>query len=953
MSLSDKQYQALKRILRAILSGNRYDQNPRVGEPTLLSFLNQLLDVGSPEVSIPATQITSINDAFRALLSDSSFGTPGTPTVADLSSLFAQLMTEMIGAAQLPAAQYSTLYSIFRDALSGHLYPVSPRLSDADFLYYLNTFGVPLSFYASGGYWDLATMSGSQGDNISAPIASAIGSKLLTPSTVVPPKVWDNAVHGNRAAHGTSSITGANEVYLTCNEGASVFQGDTWTVGMDGRQTQRLDMAWWSALRGDGSSTEQIFGRQSGEAFAVRKKSPTGGTVTYAGALLSAPYDDMRVIWSLVRNRLTIYSMPPSGVMQTDSLGLIDPAVLSAGITRLTFGASVSSVPFEGGNYYFGKIMFSALPMSAAQALAQFGQWRATDYLLSTGYRVGIPGDSITLCSEDLINSAGWRGVLAEFLYTNALSLFTTSSAGVIRQGVGIGNTFTSSLSGQTIAQILGAALTDIASAVTPIRYMALMMGDGDNNAGTPLATIRASYVSAYISIMNAGMARDPLFFVSVSTLLPLSPIGGTIDTGITAFNAAIASDWDSLDAIYPNNKCYRWDAHSAVGGVWTPPCFAPDLAHPNRFGNLQMALHPTFGLLAASNGSTKLGLTLRAASSSVARPVTLVCSVTAPSGGAALAFGVPVIITFNCSRIGGTAVIIKDGSPIGSGTWTEIYDVTSAFGGNCFTNNPQGQFLWTPTSADVGAHTISVQVTDIDTVTVSTSATVSVTVTSHASVQSIFGSAVIAYYDTSLGSSGSTLNDQSGGGHNLTGLGAITADDLTLNNQQTIAIAATQTWVSNLALPRAGTTPTCIISVMKLTTQPAAGGRVWLAAGAVTNEEFVEFLSDDSVRTFNGTAVNVATPLAVGTWQVVRADFSNSSSDIASAGAQQTTGNAGNAAASGNTRNINGYSGTGGGGVDHSLFQLIYLNAIPTPTQMTAYYALIDTLTASTVVHP
>lgn len=600
---------------------------------------------------------------------------------------------------------------------------------------------IPLSFWLSGGYWDLSALPGNQADQISTTLASQIGANVLTPSSTVKPQVWDNAVGGNRAAHFTSSDTGANETYYTSNNLAALFQGTptSFVVAMHFRQTRLLDMPLWSVLRGDGASNEQLWGRQTAEKFQLRKNSAGGGLVTKIGRSNLDPYGDMIVIWILDSGNISIFSAANADVTPyVDALGAYDVNSLSAGLNRFTAFSSVSSVPFEGANGYLGKLAVSSASLAGAGytpttfAAQLVNQWRASNYLVkqaATGRCVSIPGDSETLGAQDTVSNAGRRGMFAQFCYDNALSLYTVSTSPGVRAGSGIGNTFSSSFSSQTIANIQASAVADLAAAPTPVRFADIMAGDGDNNAGTATATMMASMQAMYIAVLNAGIARDPNFRIAVSTLPPISPPGGTIDLGVTAFNGAIGAVWNTIDGLYPSNKLFRWDAWRALGQVWSALYFGADPGHPNRLGLLTEALHTTYGLFRASDGSTLLGNWLRANSPTAAKPVALTCAITFPAPAATLPNGTPVTITGTCSRLGAN-VVVTLASQNGSALWTETYTVTTSFGGNDTTSNPQWALTVTPPAGDIGARTITAVATDIDGTTTASATGVAVTVT-------------------------------------------------------------------------------------------------------------------------------------------------------------------------------------------------------------------------------
>lgn len=205
-----------------------------------------------------------------------------------------------------------------------------------------------------------------------------------------------------------------------------------------------------------------------------------------------------------------------------------------------------------------------------------------------------------------------------------------------------------------------------------------------------------------------------------------------------------------------------------------------------------------------------------------------------------------------------------------------------------------------------------------------------------------IFGSSnILRYVDTRLAATSTTLTDQGTLGNSYTGTGmVVTASDATLANVKTVQVPTTTTLASALILPQAGTTPTCEILVMKLLT--STGGQQIILSPGANFELLVEFLgaSGDILQDVNGALAGppFGSTEGTGVWQLTRSDFSNQATDYHAAGRFMQQANAGNNAATGLARTMNGFGAPGN-------FQLLLgltLNIIPTPSQWNRLRALL-----------
>lgn len=215
----------------------------------------------------------------------------------------------------------------------------------------------------------------------------------------------------------------------------------------------------------------------------------------------------------------------------------------------------------------------------------------------------------------------------------------------------------------------------------------------------------------------------------------------------------------------------------------------------------------------------------------------------------------------------------------------------------------------------------------------------------------SIFGAANVIQWvradkgiTTATGVSG--WADQSASGNNyaqVTGSfqPAYNAADSTLNGQPTITFDGVDDTLvdAGFTLPSPATTPTCALAVAKYISysgQPALFGDASNTAAIC-----LVSVAANTVRSQAGSVVGPVT-LNAGSWARIRADFSNSVSDVLRVGSNQVTGNAGSSTASGRA------IGTLGSGfqANVAVYELVYLKAIPTVAQMAAYDAYVTALT-------
>lgn len=204
-----------------------------------------------------------------------------------------------------------------------------------------------------------------------------------------------------------------------------------------------------------------------------------------------------------------------------------------------------------------------------------------------------------------------------------------------------------------------------------------------------------------------------------------------------------------------------------------------------------------------------------------------------------------------------------------------------------------------------------------------------------------IFGSAsVIQWVNAGLGvtlnvGKVATLADQSSSALDYTAAGsaqpAFTTTDASYNNKSTFTTdGVANTLTSSLNLPLASVTPTCLLFIFKPIV--CAATFVPIGPNGATVSKLINIDSATTINSLNGSFVTRA--VAAGTWYRVRADYSNNAADIFKVGSSQTTGNVGDTAVT-NGRLIGSRTIQF---INAAFREVIYLNRIPTGSEMTAY---------------
>lgn len=201
-----------------------------------------------------------------------------------------------------------------------------------------------------------------------------------------------------------------------------------------------------------------------------------------------------------------------------------------------------------------------------------------------------------------------------------------------------------------------------------------------------------------------------------------------------------------------------------------------------------------------------------------------------------------------------------------------------------------------------------------------------------------IWGSHALQWVNGNLGSPTSVFwKDQTANGKDYTSVAGPTfGTDATLANQTTaIFNGTTQSMTSSLTLPLSGTTPTCLIAVFKLLALAAGNAIIFSDGNSQVNE--LTYQNSGTAFAYNGNVIS-RTAAPVNSWVRVRIDFSHSAGDIFKLGSTvAVTGDAGNAAATTNGRSICGFTSAI---CNVAVWELFYLNIIPTSGDVAAYDA-------------
>lgn len=450
--------------------------------------------------------------------------------------------------------------------------------------------GLPLGdlAWSGGGWFDLLSVPGIQGDPITAGVASQAGSNSVTPASS--PLVNDRAVGGRRGANVVDTGVSNTQPRFSCNALASLFPGgQAWSVVWDFRQSKQADMPLWSALS---STTTDAMGCRSvaGQLLSFRYRSTATGIVTVTGTInLAYDYHILAATYDGADLRLFVD-------------GALDPATpvavpaLAIALNRWSWLASTSSATFEAATGFARRIAVSPSYISPAQVATVVDYFRSLDTTLPPSDAL-VPefimaGASIMAGTTDTVTVAGYRAGVSKFVLDGALSW---ASVGNHPQGI-VPTRNTPSQSGESANSIM---LQVINNATARTSLVVMDLGNQAVNVGRTAAQTLTEISNALNGARAAVYALNPNAQFVQPNMCPywepaFNAVVGDVNLGLPALQAA-------SDALFPGSpKVLAADFNTAIGGpsfVAANYVFATN-DHPNNTGyNLLIP-----ALLGASN---------------------------------------------------------------------------------------------------------------------------------------------------------------------------------------------------------------------------------------------------------------------------------------------------------------------------------------------------------------
>lgn len=730
---------------------------------------------------------------------------------------------------------------------------------------------IPLSFWTSGGYWDLSKLSGNPGDPVTTTIASSTGSNVLTPMGGL--SINDTAIGGIR----TLTNVYANGNMLRCDALASQFtKGNTWTVAVRYRSQGSLHP---SPIFSGGHSTTAVhdFFQISQSTLGICQvisDTLAGGTITRTGSTQLNYDDHIIVVWS---DGTTIF-VNIDGVTETLDNALLDT---NANVMdRFAFGGVFSTAGSNFLDGYIQKCAMSTSAFSTANAIILNNQWRAGDFTVTksacTQY-IWI-GDSITETSINTQYGAGFREYVLQWIVDNGLSLHAVG----LRNGGTVPDRLNEAQGGANLATILANSQSAAGTAGINPRF-GLFMGGTNNMAGNTTAIQLAAWRSTAQGIQTAFVAKDSAFRLITTTIPSVETGTSPADTNVPLFNtglqAAGTGEFDFFDSQNPSNHLIRYDAYAALGSAWSLtywdawpiPDGVGNTTHPNEIGCQ----------VAGAAQVVAAGLYMRSQSATI---VPLKATITSPLPGATLTTGTVYPINVQVSRYPSTVVIKKNGVSIGSATMNKL----------------SGTINYTAISGDIGTLSFTAVVTDSLDNTTATSAAVSTTVAAPSAtpLTIISSGTVVPWVRADLGittvsGAVSLWADQGSGGKNYAQASGTlrptyNTTDATLSNLATMTFdgATSVLNIASIAL----TAPYTIYLIMK----PIAwtSGSYFFGSSAEVAARLLFTSASPKMEMQGSSLANLSNGVALGSWARVRAKFTNSTSDKFKAGsATEVTG--------------------------------------------------------------
>lgn len=553
----------------------------------------------------------------------------------------------------------------------------------------------PLSFWTLGGYWDLSTVGGFNGDPIpGTPIPSSIGANSL--AVIDSPHIQDSAIGGTRAMLcDTTSLA-----HFELNACASrIAAGLPWTMAIEYCATSDVLPVPLMCAGSSGDAVHNWFRAQqiNGTQFLTLTQNTVANGLTTTNNATDLQYNPHQMV--IRSDGTTITGQIDNG--SPFSLGPID----TAGFTcdRLAFGAIVSTAIAQGGDVLFSKIAFSFSRISDAQMAGQIAAWQALHLTVPIGSApyYAMSGNSETQGTTGN-NAGGWRQVIGTWIEACGMSVYAwgpfEQGTFQYRQHVAQGGADCALIASNYVS-----AINTIPGATPKLTIN--MMGTNNMGAGS-FPSANAAYTAAATSMANALIAKDPTAKITLTKLLAFDPAATPFAANATTFNASLVSTiWPALKAAFPGTfivpgDTNAWDSRTSIPNYSAPLYF--DTTHLNT---------PGYDLEGADQIMT-VGHLLRALSPTINALAVLVSS---PAPAATIHVGTPTTIKFGATRYPCLYEVFLNGVVVGTGTATP--------------KTVLGSFVFTAVGGQIGAGVITVRATDLLDGTVAVSPGVNVTI--------------------------------------------------------------------------------------------------------------------------------------------------------------------------------------------------------------------------------
>lgn len=446
--------------------------------------------------------------------------------------------------------------------------------------------------WASGGWFDLISVAGNEGDAITAGSTSLAGSNVLTPQSS--PLVNNTPVGGCRGCYVLDTGVSGTEPMFRCDAIAALFTaGAAITIGHDWRSAKQANMPLWQVRSGTGGVTDFIGAYVRSEKVVVEYRSASTGLVTLTGATGLA-YDYHRITYRFTGTLLYVYI---DGVIDPNLNG-VSLAIPTLNVNRFAWLGSYSTTSFDGATGYARRLFVSPSDIGGS------GITTVDDYLVAHDYTLQISnalvqnficaGASILVGSTDTVTGAGYRAGISQYIIAQKLSW---AALGDHPQGF-VPTRETPAQSGQSATAITTQVISFVNSKT---KLVVVDLGNQEINLGQTAGQVETAIATALQNIRTAVYAVAPDCAIATFNLCPYSESG--FNAVVASVNAALPGIWDTSDANFPTSrKLMTADLNAAIGGPsYVQANFtAGGNDHPNNTGyNLLIPV-----VLAASNSS-------------------------------------------------------------------------------------------------------------------------------------------------------------------------------------------------------------------------------------------------------------------------------------------------------------------------------------------------------------